>query len=292
MAMAYHRSVDSAYAKFGRAPQHLNELRASVEAFRDRDPHVFYREITKHLFEPDSLVIKIFVRQKAAPPTVTWSLMVGDILTNLRAALDHAVYGHANARASLTSTQQQQMSYPIIEESLAWFGDPNASSRKLREGIRKTKYEPFVHPAVLSVVDQSQPFNVSDPRWHGINVLKALVNRDKHRSLRVVIYTTEEISVTRTAAAGYELIPRKDQAMEDGAWVGTARVQLPPPPVPSPIGLGPRRRWEAIPFDVNIGYIESVEIPGTGVKRSLLGAMERLTVDVGNLLDELKVAGC
>ncbi|WP_406230578.1 hypothetical protein [Nocardia sp. NBC_01009] len=49
-----------------------------------------------------------------------WPLMVGDVLTNLRAALDHSVYGHAESRNQLTDKQRKALCFPIIEKVETW----------------------------------------------------------------------------------------------------------------------------------------------------------------------------
>ncbi|OCB60081.1 hypothetical protein A5722_02350 [Mycobacterium vulneris] len=42
----------------------------------------------------------------------------------------------------------------------------------------------LVAPDVLTVVEKNQPFNADgDPHWHGLTILSALVNREKHRAV-------------------------------------------------------------------------------------------------------------
>lgn len=43
-----------------------------------------------------------------------WSLIIGDILTNLRASLDHAVYGQATSRRKLNSKERASLNHPML----------------------------------------------------------------------------------------------------------------------------------------------------------------------------------
>ncbi|MGV9639299.1 hypothetical protein ACWDO0_34495 [Nocardia rhamnosiphila] len=280
--------MDSAYAKLGRAKEHLASLHSDVKGYRGRDPHYFERKETKHWFHSERRVIRIIARVREPAPTLAWSLMVGDILTSLRASLDHAVHGHASARNTLTGRQHHEMSFPILSNRLRWFGDPAASSRRDREGAR-TRLAPFLLPDVLDAIEQNQPFNTVDPNWSGINVLNSMVNLDKHQSLRFVSYSTEEITVTKASVTVIKVEPHPDTPMEDGAVVGTATIELPPPANkyrPRPGGK------ESLPFDVDLGFIEKIEIPTLNIRRSLLEVMDALVKDVETVLDELRAAGC
>jgi hypothetical protein len=76
--------VQSAYAKLGRAKVHQDQLHAEVMAFRAREPHEWKAEAVDHMFDPSLAVAKFRVHVKEEIPD-TWPLIVGDVLTNLRA---------------------------------------------------------------------------------------------------------------------------------------------------------------------------------------------------------------
>ena len=71
--------------------------------------------------DPSQAVITYGLKVKEEPSS-EWGLIVGDILTNLRAALDHAVYGHAAARQQLTQAQERKLQFPILTNSDQWLG--------------------------------------------------------------------------------------------------------------------------------------------------------------------------
>jgi hypothetical protein len=113
-------------------------------------------------------------------------VLIGDCLTNLRASLDHLVYGIAMKYTNSSSTEdlakQTSLQFPIYDDAKrfsAWRG----------------KVVRFLSPDVLAVLESFQPYQGWDgvvarlerhlsknPRW----VLNALVNADKHRALMPV----------------------------------------------------------------------------------------------------------
>lgn len=268
--------MESAFAKLSRAKVHRDQLDADVKAFRAREPHEWKPEVSDHLFEPSLAVVKFRVRIKEETPS-TWGLIVGDILTNLRAALDHAVYGHAAGRQALTAKQEKELNYPIIPIATDW---PN----------RRNQLAPFIDPSVLNVIEQSQPFQSTQvpPDWHSLALLNGLVNRDKHRAVRTVSYVSDELDVV---ASDLDVVSQHVPSIEmtDGAVVASLTVRRArgrPGDRPGFPG------WTAKTFHVENGYIEKIELPTVGDARPLLSVMDTFVRDVGALLNDLKAAGC
>src|SRR5437763_1220930 len=97
--------MQSAFAKLERAKALRDPLRADVEAFRARNPHDWIMRQNNCRDDESRLTISVVVQVDEEKPN-NWPLVVGDILTNLRAALDHSVFGHAASRTTLTSKQE------------------------------------------------------------------------------------------------------------------------------------------------------------------------------------------
>jgi hypothetical protein len=140
----------SAFAKLSRAKVHCEQLDTEVTAYRNRDPFAFPHTVSDHAFDESQAVITFHVQVKEEIPS-HWGLIVGDILTNLRAALDHVIFGHAAARAEaggspLTAKQEKELNFPIITVAGDW---PNHQAR----------LAPFVDSAALAVIERRQPFN-------------------------------------------------------------------------------------------------------------------------------------
>ncbi|WP_241473845.1 hypothetical protein [Mycolicibacterium neoaurum] len=263
-------SLDSAYEKAGRAQEHLATLQASVDAYRASEPHEFLREVVDHMFKPELVVINFRVKVKNPPPQ-NWGLIVGDILTNLRAALDHALFGHAAARQTLTAAQERALQYPLITNSADW---PAAQA----------KLALLTDPAVLQEIEKSQPFKAQNPDWHSLALLNGLVNRDKHRQVRVVSYSNEKFAVTGTTGD----VERTDDApreMEDGALVASVTLRR---PTQQP---GDSSDDVSVPLNVEFGYTENIELPKVAQRKSVTVVMPLLVNHVIRTLDALNAAG-
>ena len=85
--------IPSARKKLERALFHAEALRMAVDAFRIEEPYEFdIKSLGNPQGESD---IRINVTVSQAPPVPdSWPLITGDILTNVRASLDHAIYPH------------------------------------------------------------------------------------------------------------------------------------------------------------------------------------------------------
>jgi hypothetical protein len=228
------------------------------------------------MFDPSLAVAKFRVHVKEEMPD-TWPLIVGDVLTNLRAALDHAVFGHASARQTLTRAQERALNYPIITIATDW---PNA----------RNKLVPFVDPNVLNVIEQSQPFQSTQgaPDWHSLALLNSLVNQDKHRAVRTVSYVSEQFDVN---GSDLVIVDRHIPSVEmtDGAVVASLTVRRATgKPGDKPGFPG----WSAKTFDVVNGFIEKIELPNVADTRPLLFVMDTFVSDVEKLLNDLQTAGC
>lgn len=282
--------MDSAYAKLGRAQEHLGELKESVDTARAEDlSGGLSAVVNDHPTDPSLALLTLTLQKQQAPEE--WSLMMGDILTNLRAALDHAVYGHADRRQQLNSRQRKDLKYPIFTEEHDWIGapeqfNPDGTVRKPARVGARDELGPLVDPAVLAVIETSQPFNAQNgpPTWHGLALLSGLVNRDKHRAVHEVPINIADLMLDGADVDVVSSDPA--QTLPDGAIRITAVVRR------------PRRAGGAEPKDVLVNfravaaYIEEIELPRVNDHRPFLTVMEALVKMVGDLLDELKAAGC
>jgi hypothetical protein len=167
--------VPSARKKLDRARFHLETLRGEVDAFRAHSPYEFSMESPGNKrWEAD---IRVTVTVTKAPPIPdSWGLITGDILTNVRAALDHAVFPHI--RAKKPDLDRKFIQYPIEDRKEQW----------------ENKNRWFEKP-VHKVVGESQPCRHADPTGHPLRVLRELVNMDKHRDLVIANYSVDDFVV-------------------------------------------------------------------------------------------------
>lgn len=191
--------MESAFAKLDRAKTHYSALNESIEGWRAELVHEWSVSSSNQLTENSLTILEIHLQLSTDPPS-DWGLIVGDILTNLRAALDHSIFGHATARLGITKTQERQLSFPILLDRDHWFGSPAVAATKTSprtreaKGVRQSLVE-LLSPAVLDIVQQAQPFNISAPREHALAELNKLVNLDKHRVVQVVTFLHEKFEL-------------------------------------------------------------------------------------------------
>ena len=154
------------------AKRHVDEFQRSVDAwganFHGKPPFEFRNE-----FDPDSNCFTLFTTDVAdAPPE--WSLIIGDALTNFRAALDylaHDLVGRGS-KPELRGTSTPQ--FVIARESKDF---PGALKGRM----------PGIQSAHATIVEYYQPYRWLDVKeLHPFFLLDHLVRWDKHRQIQPV----------------------------------------------------------------------------------------------------------
>jgi len=197
--------IPSAHKKLARAKFHLDALHHEVKAFREHSPYQF--EMTSPGNQRSKPDIRFTVTVTEAPPVPElWALITGDILTNARGALDHAVFPHI--RAQKPELDRKCIQYPIEDRKDQW--------------ENKTRW--FKRP-VLKVVGESQPYR-NPKAVNPLRVLRELVNMDKHRDLVIANYAVDDFQVAPQAL--FKVVSRTVfiTEMVAGARVAKAHLQL------------------------------------------------------------------
>lgn len=156
--------------KLDRAYEHTQFLYRAVEEFLWLNP----QEPTPKI-DAENREVVVWMNVRDTPP-LRWSAVIGDVVHNLRSALDHLVYQLAIANGKSPSG----LSYPILTE------DP--SSPEASDTVRKTwkTLSKRLHLDDLAVIERTQPYkrrNVGDK--HVFLMLNRLSNWDKHRELHL-----------------------------------------------------------------------------------------------------------
>lgn len=283
--------MESAFAKLGRAKVHRDQLVREIKAFDAKDAFDWrFDEVESP--HPRFARIAVTIQNKTPTPS-SWSLIVGDILTNLRAALDHALFGHASRRKTLTEDEERRLQYPIVTHRDNWFGAPAVpatatTARKKKIDSKRDKLKPWVDDDVLKAIEKTQPFSitkVSNPGLESLAVLDSLVNRDKHREVRVVSYVSREFTVEHSTVK-VEKVELLKVVMVDRATVAYITVER---TLRFPWETS---EWTGGMFKVLNGYNPSIKVPATGDYVSVRWAMNRLVERVDETLKILKKAGC
>lgn len=194
--MSAQRSHDFLY-KLNWAGKLLEQLDKGVLAWFDGNEHF------SHNVEPDPDNSGQFLLKVSADkiPIAPCSLVIGDVVQNLRSGLDHLVYELAATHTDpITKKDARNSQFPIIgDESakgvtgngpVAWKNNALPSQLKC------------ISPSAQSIIEKLQPYQLGTSfRNHPLWRLAELSNIDKHRMLHVsaayaASYTVRECSVT------------------------------------------------------------------------------------------------
>ena len=149
--------------------------------------------------ETEDHVVTLRITEEA--PLLRWSPMVGDVLHNLRSALDYLIYQLAiEGSGQDPPPNYRELQFPIFTRE-----DGNRGYDRLAP--KQIKGVPGPAQALLKTV---QPFDdPSDPLW----TLRELSNADKHRTLHLTVtylqsarvYDANTVGITSAASGiGYE----------------------------------------------------------------------------------------
>lgn len=178
--MSSQSSHDFIY-KVNWAGKKLEDLNKAVLAWFDGNEHF------SHNVEPDPDNSGQFLLKVSADeiPIAPCSLVIGDIVQNLRSALDHLVYELAAAHTNLlTDKEERDSQFPIIgDESLK--GDTGNGPVVWKKNALPRQLK-CISPSAQSIIEGLQPYQLGTSfRNHPLWRLVELSNIDKHRMLHV-----------------------------------------------------------------------------------------------------------
>ncbi len=173
--------------KIARAEHHLVELRDLVNRYRDGH---HYRAVCTHPPRPQPTHWR-FVLEITKPPDPQIAIVLGDLLFNIRSALDHIAVACAPAK------RKRQAGFPLYE--------------KRPEGEEQRKFESMIKgmpSEALAIIEYEQPYNVRNraPNVRPDSVetlftLSALQDADKHRGLADLVSGISDPKVQVTGGA-------------------------------------------------------------------------------------------
>lgn len=133
--------------------------------------------------ELDASTSTYIVRLKVIRPIPPeWATMVGDVLFNLRSALDHLAFSLALCHLkTLTPGQEKSCKFPILEA----LPGPKEMSNIFG----------FFAPAPRVEIERLQPYGHNDPTGNTLWLINRLNNVDKHRTLHVVLARSKDFKV-------------------------------------------------------------------------------------------------
>jgi len=195
----------SAWLKWARAVEHSNAFARATREWQASRPHRYERsDQVSSIFER-GLQVEWRLRVEHPIPE-RWSVLLGDVLTNLRGALDHALWAAVQAHSGQPA-QPNRIQFPI-----------DTSRRDFRQHAKEL--EELVHPDVWRLIEKVQPFRSGDgATGHPLERLRWLSNMDKHRFLHLV--TTISLPLGTTVVEAEPPMPilsewHKEGPLRDG----------------------------------------------------------------------------
>ena len=164
---------DGVKAKVARVDDHLNDLDAALSGVDPRTRHVV---VISREIPPTANVVNISERLPEEPARI--SLLVGEVLHQLRSALDHLI---GRLEAANGRERESGFEFPIFWDR----------GRFKREGFQRFQ---GVSTGAADVIERCQPYHRPAPSYkdHPLWILHDLNNTDKHR---VIIPTKAAITV-------------------------------------------------------------------------------------------------
>jgi hypothetical protein len=160
--------LDGCLAKIERAKEHLESLKASANEYIE----LAKKTLTQSSYHSDD-GLKVILRATCpleVNPKI--SVIAGEIVHQLRSSLDHLLCALIYQAGG---TPDQHSQFPIC------------TSRENYELQIKRKRIRGVSPAAQQLIEQSQPYNNSNPNETIFNVVSTLNNWDKHNALLISV---------------------------------------------------------------------------------------------------------
>ena len=227
--------LDDCIARLNRADNHIRQLKRMTTAFVRKLPPAYGYDIVP---DPDLGVFEfdLIGRVERHPDPVRWGVVIGDVVNNLRAALDNLVWRlsvHEQARHGISpppdplpyNSPWRRVSFPIVTAPTAW--DP-ARPRCLG----------FVRKDLWAWFERLQPFvtgkNTGQAVREPLAILDELWNIDKHRHLHIgqwfaglhaVTSGFDEIfPIPGKSGWDYEIVSQSLGPFADGTYLGRVRI--------------------------------------------------------------------
>ncbi|MEU4243155.1 hypothetical protein [Actinoplanes sp. NPDC026619] len=215
---AWNDRAQAWWVKADRAQEHLDRLRGQVDDYRESTPYALVGEPTD---EPGLTAYRLrYVR----PVPTAIHATVGDVLSNLRSALESLAYGLAamSNGGTLTPEQESATTFPIREspEKMDEFFAktekrfPGLFNAAAMAALRSVQSFYWTEWASQGRVEPIRPYD-DDFLWHDLHRLDRLWNVDKHRRLAVLRWSPELIWWNADEASDRQLLA--GEAVTDGS---------------------------------------------------------------------------
>ncbi len=253
----------SAYGKLTRADAHLQELWSELKEFSSSNPYSIRSETNLKSAEK-TIRCSYFVGRFTEPPE-HWSLLIGDAIQNMRAALDHATWALVVSQCSNTFAKRniRKIYFPI---------------HTAKGGFEKDTVALAVRPEARAVLEELQPYSrrEDDPKRDAFVAIRELSNLDKHRALSLVVMRGHMSEVTtRPFLQGGRVVFVEEGPLRKGAQVVRFTAARPPPPA-------------QVEVDFSLTVEVSIESPKPAANVPLDLGLRELRARTGEAVDRIR----
>jgi hypothetical protein len=191
--------IDAINLRLDRAYEHLVEIERLIDTYTSGEPYAVRPEFERR---PRVYVYRL---RHIEEPDPKIAVVIGDLLHNLRAAMNYCMGGLVPSRRA-AKTQ-----FPILAVDPFARERPGGRYLQRQPDTRRAwrSWVKGVHPDALAIIERLQPYHPGPrgtPRY--LAVLNALNNGDKHRRLTVVSGGAVNVSVKAYALDGTLLTDR------------------------------------------------------------------------------------
>ncbi|MCH8066744.1 MAG: hypothetical protein IIC90_13115, partial [Chloroflexi bacterium] len=182
-------------------------------------------------------------------------ILIGDVIHNLRSALDHIVYAISFSRNPDEFRDDRTTEFPICDK-------PSSFASEYRQ--KQIRGLPLSARAIIEALQPYSGKKVShEPLW----TLREMSNVDKHRSIHVAADSTAEVGwdITRIdpAVTVHSLDVEPVGLVESGTVLATLEVSV-PAAIQSTVSLNMNRR-----FSFTVAFDDDTPLPGVWVLDAL-----------------------
>lgn len=207
-----------------RASEHAANLQVEIRAFLDTNPykvsHEFDRKALPNEFPPGTSVVAVhrYRVEISAPVPSRISILAGDVLKDLRSALDYVAWQLALAESD---DPTPTTAFPIFSNGARYRND-------------HARFIGGINPAIHPIFESVQPYHAGDDAFkHPLWVLHRLANDDKHRMPHVVGSIPVAIGLTRRPGMDFSVWTTIGP-FEEGDVVATVGIIKDPTPETEP----------------------------------------------------------
>lgn len=204
--------LDGARLKVQRSLEHETALHHAISAFLEANP---YGATFEHNAASGEQIVRIQISD--VQPPLEWSILLGEVLHNLRSALDHVVWqlilhdgGQPRPKVS---------GFPVYTDEPSYRRSGRGGGQQMIDGIKGPG---------RSIIDGAQPFAEGQrAKLTALYMLNELWNIDKHRTLHLMRMMSDVAHVSLGAASGLRIESQELRAagpIEDGAEIARLRL--------------------------------------------------------------------